>query len=232
MITAVFLAHLIGDYILQWNTLAIWKSKSLKGVVAHGLIVWAATWLISALFDPRWWPWALFLGLTHTLVDALPLWLGKYVNALQRFVLDQAIHFSLMVFALWASGYLGAGRLAGSLAAGLHDYRFLTFALGYAFITMPAWILVEFVAYGAVRGPAPDFPPTANKFVGILERGLITTFVVLGQFTLVPLVALPRLVFQGRQVMGAPSQRAMPYLAELLASVALAVAIGLWLRKF
>lgn len=232
MVTAVFLAHLVGDYILQWNALAIWKSRALKGVLVHGFIVWLVTWLASALFDPAWWPWALFIGVTHTLVDALPLWLGKYVTPLQRFVLDQAVHFSLMLLALGASGYLGEVRLAGSLAATLQDYRFLTFALGYAFITMPAWVLVEFMVYGAVRGPAPDFPPSTNKFVGILERSLITTFVVLGQFTLVPLVALPRLVFQGRQMLSAQPQRAMPYLAELLTSVALAVAIGLWLRKF
>jgi hypothetical protein len=232
MVTAVFLAHLVSDYILQWNALALWKSKALKGVVVHGLIVWAATWLITAFFDPAWWPWALFIGVTHTLVDALPLWLGKYVTPFQRFALDQAVHFSLMLLALGASGYLGDVHVADVLTAGLQNYRFLTFALGYAFISMPAWVLVEFLAYGTVRGPAPDFGPTANKFVGILERSLITTFVVLGQFTLVPLVALPRLVFQGRLVMGAQPQRAMPYVAELLASVALAVAIGLWLRRF
>ena len=232
MITAVFLSHLVGDYILQWNALAILKSRALKGVLVHGAIVWAVTWLITAGFDPAWWPWALFIGVTHTLVDALPLWLGKYVTPMQRFVLDQAVHVGLLLLALGASGYLGEVRLADSLAAGLQDYRLLTFALGYAFITMPAWVLVEFVAYGAVRGPAPDFPPTANKFVGILERSLITTCVVLGQFTLVPLVALPRLVFQGRQVLGAQPQRAIPYVAELLTSVALAVIIGLWLRRF
>jgi hypothetical protein len=232
MVAAIFLSHLVGDYILQWNSLALAKSKSLKGVVAHGFIVWVVTWLISAFFDTRWWPCALFLGVTHTLVDALPLWLGKYVTPLQRFVLDQLVHFSLILFALGASGCLGELPPAGSLLAGLQDYRFLTFALGYAFITMPAWVLVEFLVYGTVRGPAPDFPPMSNKFVGILERGLITTFVVLGQFLLVPLVTLPRLVFQGRQVLGTPPQRAMPYVAEMLASIALAVAIGLWLRRF
>jgi hypothetical protein len=232
MVTAVFLAHLVGDYILQWNALAILKSKALKGVVIHGAIVWLTTWLITAVFDPAWWPWALFIGVTHTLVDALPLWVGKYVTPLQRFVVDQVVHFGLMLLALGASGYLGEVRLADSLTAGLQDYRLLMFALGYAFITMPAWVLVEFLVYGAVRGPAPDFPPTTNKFVGILERSLITTFVVLGQFMLVPLVALPRLVFQGRHVAGTQPQRTMPYVAELLASVALAVAIGLWLRRF
>jgi hypothetical protein len=99
---------------------------------------------------------------------------------------------------------------------------------GYVLISMPAWVLVEFLVYGLVRAPAPDFSPSANKYLGIVERGLITTFVLLGQFALVPLVAVPRLVFEGPRVIG--SQRTTPYLTEILASVALAVAIGLALR--
>ncbi len=51
---------------------------------------------------------------------------------------------------------------------------------------------------------------------------------LLGQFALVPLVALPRLVFEGPQVMG--TQRVTLYVAEWLASVAVAVAVGLGLR--
>jgi hypothetical protein len=46
---------------------------------------------------------------------------------------------------------------------------------------------------------------------------------------LVPIVALPRLVFEGPRVKG--SRQATLYVAELLASVALAVAIGLALRR-
>jgi hypothetical protein len=64
--------------------------------------------------------------------------------------------------------------------------------------------------------------------VGILERGLITTFVLLGQFALVPLAALPRLLLDAPRT-GA-SRRAALYVVELLTSVTLAVAVGLGLR--
>jgi len=64
--------------------------------------------------------------------------------------------------------------------------------------------------------------------VGILERGLITTLVLLGQFVLVPLVALPRLLVEGPRVVN--SQRKIVYAAEWLASIALAVVVGLGLR--
>jgi hypothetical protein len=114
------------------------------------------------------------------------------------------------------------------LLSALRASRWLAIALGYAFITMPAWILVEFLVYGLVNGSAPDFSQAANKYVSSLERGLMTTFVLTGQIGLVPVVALPRLVLEGPRVKG--SRQATLYVAELLASAALAVAIGLALR--
>jgi hypothetical protein len=88
---------------------------------------------------------------------------------------------------------------------------------------------VEFGVYGLVAGTAPDLARAPNKYVGSLERALITTCVLTGQFLLVPLVAAPRMVFEGAQVLG--SQRTTVYLSEWLASVTLAVAVGLWLRQ-
>ena len=93
---------------------------------------------------------------------------------------------------------------------------------------MPAWILIEFVLSGLINGSPPNFKEATNKYVGSLERGLIATFVILGQFLLVPLVALPRVMFERSQVAG--TQRSNLYIAELLASVGVAIFIGLLLR--
>ncbi|HLB49282.1 MAG TPA: DUF3307 domain-containing protein [Anaerolineales bacterium] len=233
MFIAMLLAHLVGDYVLQWDSLAVWKSKALKGALAHGALVTVVTFLFAWIFDPAWWPWALFIGATHTSVDAL--WLLNrrlppkvQLNPLTRFVLDQAVHFSFIVMALVLSGYAAMPLLPTKMLSEMQSYRTLAYVIGYVFITMPAWVVVEFMVYGLVRAPAPDFSPSANKYVGILERGLITTFVLLGQYGLVPLVALPRLMFDGPRMIG--SQRSTPYVAEVLASITLAVAIGLGLR--
>jgi hypothetical protein len=227
------LAHLVGDYVLQWDSLAIWKSRALAGALAHGALVTLVTLAFGWVFDPAWWPWALFVGLTHTAVDAL--WLVNRIlpprvqlNPLTRFVLDQAVHLSFIVMALVLSGYTAMPLLPDKMAWEVQSYRTVAFVVGYVFITMPAWIVVEFMVYGLVRGASPDFSPSANKYLGILERGLITTLILLGQFGMVPLVALPRLVFEGPRVIG--SQRSTPYVAEVLASITLAVAIGLGLR--
>jgi hypothetical protein len=235
MIIAMYLAHLIGDYVLQWDGLARWKSRELKGVLAHGTIVLVVTWLLSLPFDTSWWPWALAIGLTHTAVDAATLWLGKRVPlggngavALARYLIDQSVHLTVITVVLVWSGQITMPMSTTELTTELRHNRLLVLALGYTFITLPSWILVQFTVYGLVDGSAPNFSRSTNKYMGILERGLITTCVITGQFLLVPLVTLPRLLLEGPQVRG--SGHTTLYITELLASVALAVAIGLVLR--
>ena len=236
MIVAMLLAHLVGDYLLQWDALANAKSKSMQGVLAHGSIVLVVTLLFALAFDPGWWPWALFIGVIHTFIDAIPLKLVRHLPtqhglfALARLLIDQLAHFSVIGLALISSGYVTLPALIPSLISALHTQRGLAFALGYAFIAMPAWVLVEFAAYGLINGSAPDFSHAVkNKYIGTLERGLIATLVILGQFTLVPLIALPRLVFDSPNIIG--SQRAAVYMAEWLASLTLAILIGLGLSR-
>ena len=235
MIISMFLAHLVGDYILQWDELALWKSREYKGVLVHGLIVTLITWLFSLPFDTGFWPWVLFICVTHVAVDAVQLPISRRLAQYQkgfvtlvRFLLDQAVHIAVIIVALIGGGFLDWGAAASIVLETLAANRMLTFLLAYAFISMPTWILVEFVVYGLINGSAPDFSLATNKYVGILERWLITTFVVLGQFILVPLVAAPRLFFERGDVQG--RRRTAIYVAELLASIAIAIAIGVGLR--
>ena len=236
MVIAILLAHLVSDYVLQWDKLANWKSRELRGVLVHGLIVTTVTWLFALPFEAGFWPWVLFISLMHIAVDAAPLWLiprlglkREGIFELVRWLIDQAIHLSVIVTALVLAGYLRAETLLTDLEAALRAYRPLAFALAYVFAAMPTWITVEFVVYGLINGSAPDFATVRHyKYVGTLERWLMMTFVLAGQFALAPLAVLPRLLFEGPQVMRSP--RARVYVMELLASVLLALALGLALR--
>ncbi len=238
MVAAMFLAHLVGDYILQWDSLALWKARHLHGVVAHGLIVALVTGLLAVAIEPGWWPWALFIAGTHLVVDAAQLPLNRRLARAQtgllgfvRFALDQALHVSVILLALIASGYLSPGNLAGDLFLSLTGNRWLAYLLGYAFISMPTWILVRFLVHGLLNRSTPDFSPTAQKYAGITERWLITTFVLLGQFFLVPLAATPRLLLArtGRRP-PRTGRRAMLYFLELAASLVVAISVGMALR--
>jgi hypothetical protein len=148
--------------------------------------------------------------------------------ALARYLMDQVIHLAIVTLALAWSGHLVAPSGMADLVAELRHRRLRVLALGYTFVTLPTWVLVRFTVYGLAGGSAPDFSPSANKYTGILERGLITTCVMTGQLLLMPLVSLPRLILKEPQ--GRNSKHATLYRAELLASMALAVTIGLMLR--
>ncbi len=236
MIVAMLLAHLVGDYIVQWDALANWKSRAVKGALAHGSIVLLVTVIFAVMIDAAWWPWAAFIGVTHTVIDAGWVRVNRRfaprsgLYALLRLLIDQIAHLTIIAIALIASGCVAAATVGRDLIAAMQTYRTLTIALGYAFVTLPAWILIEFIFYGLVNGSAPDFKYAfKNKYVGSLERGLITTFVLLGQFALVPMVVLPRLVFDSPQIMG--HNRSTLYVAEWLGSLAIAVLIGLGLKN-
>ncbi len=225
MIIAMFLAHLVGDYILQWDRLALWKSRELKGVLAHGLVVSFVTFLFILPFNPLWWQGAAFISILHIVIDAVQLKVKPPILPLFRFILDQIAHFVVIVVALAAGGYLTSSMLTADVIPVIHNDRLWLYLLGYAFITMPAWVLVKFAAYGLVKGSGPAFPGISNKYLGILERILITTFVALGQFILVPFIAIPRLVVEWPVVRD--GEETAVYLAEFLASITLAVLIGL-----
>ena len=121
MIIAMLLAHMVGDYVLQWDALARWKGVAIKGAVFHGSIVLAVTLVFAMLIDPGWWPWALLIGLTHVAIDASWVGLnrrfasrsGRY--GLVRLLTDQTLHIAVILSALLASGYAAPAIFCCSL---------------------------------------------------------------------------------------------------------------------
>ena len=230
MIIAMLLAHLVGDYILQWDALALAKSRSFKGVFWHSVIVALVTWTFALPFSQSvWWTGILFISLTHFLIDVTQLWFKPSIAPLARYTLDQILHFTVIGLALIWGGFVDVSGIVSWVTAVSHDKIMLLYLLGYAFITMPAWVFIKFLAYGLVSGTAPNFPEGTNKYVGIIERMLITTFAVLGQFLLIPLATLPRLALEWPKFAG--EERTTVYIVELLASIALATVIGVALSQ-
>ena len=233
MVIAMFLAHLVGDYILQWDSLAQWKAREFRGVVVHSLILFLVTAAFALPFQPTWWSGILIIGVSHFLIDTLQFFLKPPLAPLLRFSLDQLAHIGFIILALVSGGYLAWGNIRGGIMAGAAEYPQLTAVAAYAFITMPAWVLLKYEAYGLAKGQPPNFPAGPNKFIGIAERLIIATLVMFGQFLLVPLIALPRLIVEWPAMTGNRSHAAESISAvnmiELVASAILAVGVGLGL---
>jgi hypothetical protein len=188
-------------------------------------------WLCSAPFALDWWPYALLIGAVHIAVDIARTKVGKArpAVALLMLLIDQALHGLTIILVVRWSGWMGVRSSGGLLGEWLHTGNRMAFLMGYVLLSMPAWVLVHFVVsgMGAVSKSLPGRP--GEKYVGMLERGLIATFVLLGQFLVVPLVLAPRLALDGPR--GRVEGERIGYLGELLVSTSLAVAVGLFLRE-
>jgi hypothetical protein len=228
MLYAMLLAHLLGDYLFQTKAIVRWKARSLTGVLAHGGIVTITTLMCAALEDPSWWTYALLIGLIHTAIDVVRARLLCVSNPTEEMVwylLDQVAHVAVILAALIVSGDHAWTEPMGVT-------RLLLYPIGYLVLMHPAWVLLRFIARG-VWGPKAA--PTLNqgeKYGPMVERILTATCILLGQFYLIPLVLLPRLLvpirIQGRGV--GVLMRPVDHWAERILSTLLALAVGLMLR--
>ncbi|MEM8860531.1 MAG: DUF3307 domain-containing protein [Chloroflexota bacterium] len=232
MIISMFLAHLVGDYVLQWDNLAKWKGENVTGVMVHGLVITIVTFLFILPFNPIWWQGALFISVCHILIDLAQLPLKQKTNTgvipLARFTADQLLHTAVILFALYMGGFFKIGSFWAQVSSEMQSSPAMVYLLGYTLLAMPAWVILEFTGYGLIQGTPPDFSRATNKYLSSLERWLITTSVVTGQFLLIPVIAAPRFMIERQAII--ENRETTIYLAKLLASIGIAIAIGLALK--
>lgn len=234
MLYLMLLAHLLGDYLFQWGFIARWKARSLAGVLVHGGIVTLTTLVCAAAVTPSWWPYALLIGLSHTLIDLVRARLLRPkhpASELTWYLCDQLAHLGVIALVVTWSGADSWAGLTGALRP-LADRRVLAYALGYVLLLNPAWVLLRFAVRGIWGPTASPILGEGEKYGPMVERVLIATCVLTGQYYLMPLVLLPRRLIpirvegQGVGVLVRPTG----HWAETALSVALAVTVGLALR--
>lgn len=235
MFTVMVLAHILGDYLFQFNFIARWKARSILGVVAHGVIVTLTTVVCAVIVMPAWWPWALLIGLIHTAADVIRAQLIHARHPLQDltyYLLDQAFHLLVIGGVVALSSAPPLHRLSGT-PRWLADPRILTYLISYLLLLNPAWVLLRFTVRGVWGSQAAPHLGQGEKYGPMLERVLIASSILAGQYFLIPLVLIPRRLAYFRMQGNGLSVvllRLTGHWAETLLSVATAVFIGLALR--
>ncbi|HYN88763.1 MAG TPA: DUF3307 domain-containing protein [Ardenticatenaceae bacterium] len=159
---ALFLAHLLSDFALQFDWMIRAKQRGPQGVAPHIAVVAAMTLLAVAPAFGRWWPAALFVIITHALIDVAKVALDHRAGRfrLPLFYLDQALHALMVVGAT----LLVAGRLDEELWT--IPTRFWTVALGYTLVVFVLGILLR------VHLVTDRFE---SRWLGVGERALVMT---------------------------------------------------------
>ncbi len=173
-LAALLLAHVLADFVFQPDWMANGKRQP-KALAAHGAVVLATAVAATGSLDPG----LIWLAALHVAVDALK---ARAQPGLRPFLLDQAAHLlALAALAearpeIWAGGLwsdLNAMPAVLALVAGaILATRAGGFAVGLLMTPFAAKLPPEIKAESLTG---------AGAIIGLMERGLIFTLVLVGQ---------------------------------------------------
>jgi hypothetical protein len=183
----LLIAHLIADFLLQPNSWVEHKNKngvkSLK-LFYHILVVTS----ISVLFSLDYFTWQipLFLFIFHYLIDLAKIYLKpSKTGSLLWFLIDQVFH----VVAIGGVVFIINGvpsNIASQFSDLISNERNLVVGLAYIFVIWPSMIIINLATkrwqsqiHQTMGEPSLQ---NAGKWIGILERILVLTFVLGAQF--------------------------------------------------
>ncbi|MBE4948886.1 DUF3307 domain-containing protein [Chryseobacterium culicis] len=226
----LILAHLLGDFILQPNSWVAdkenYKLKS-KFLYIHVLIHTILSFIF--LWDLQLWWVAVLVGITHFMIDAAKLIFQNVKTKKRWFFIDQVLHVLVIggvsfYFQEFSFGFL-------------QNQEFLKIIMAALFLTTPASIFIKILLSSWT--PAPDGPNTiqteslssAGKYIGILERLMVFTFIMVNHWEGVGFMVAAKSVFRFSDLAQAKQRKLTEYvLIGTLLSFGLAVLTGIIIK--
>jgi len=185
------IAHLLGDFYLQWQSLAELKNNTRRGLLYHTLL-YGAAFLLTLLVAKPSLPALAVIILGHALIDGLKYAYLHSGNPKKKedkrllreeapwlFLLDQGLHLLLIYLAvnLWP----GSGLQAWFPAQGFDALRWI---LLLALVGKPANVSFKrvFTRYANYLSKTTTVEG-AGSLIGFFERALTVIFIHLGQYS-------------------------------------------------
>lgn len=225
LFTKLFLAHLIGDFVLQPNKWVLHKEKNKaasKYLYFHVLIHLVATMLL--LWDLSYWKIALIIVVSHYLIDLIKLYTNPlFENKAIPFFIDQVLH----VIVLYCCAYFDNLWMHTLGVFSLLDWNLIT---ALVFVSFPAAIIMGKLLEPMSKQLEMDHKslPNAGKYIGIIERLFVLAFIILDQWSAIGLLIAAKSVFRFNDLKESNSRKLTEYiLIGTLISFGIAIATGI-----
>ncbi len=225
LFTKLFLAHLLGDFLLQPNRWVIHKEANKiasKYLYMHTLVHFAVTMLL--LWDLDYWMLALIIAISHFIID-----LGKlYSNSLfstkaTPFFIDQLLH----IIVLFTGAYYG--NVLGQTMSIIDSIDWVLVTV-VVFLSFPSAILMTKLLEGMSSKIELDHKslPNAGKYIGIIERLFVLIFIILGRWEAIGLLITAKSVFRFNDLKESNNRKLTEYiLIGTLLSFGIAIVTGI-----
>lgn len=221
----LLLAHLIGDFLLQPLKWVVHKEANKirsKYLYIHILIHFLVTMVL--LWDMGLWPLALIIALSHYVIDLAKLYTAPYFrNKGVPFFMDQLLHVLVLYACAFNSNIMGHTIM---LVRDM-DWPLIT---AIVFVGSPASIIMAKLLEGMSDRIELDHKslPNAGKYIGILERLFVLTFIILGRWEAIGFLITAKSVFRFNDLKESNSRKLTEYiLIGTLLSFSLAMITGI-----
>lgn len=228
--TQLILAHLLGDFILQPNSWVSDKeNRKLKSkylylhILIHTILSFIFLWNLEL-----WWV-AVLVGISHLIIDSAKLYFQNIKTKKRWFFIDQILHIAVIA---GVSFYFNEFNFEF-----LKDQNTLTIVVAGLFLTSPASIIIKTLLSSWT--PAPETQTNlqteslsnAGKYIGILERLLVFTFIMVNHWEGVGFMVAAKSVFRFSDLAQAKQRKLTEYvLIGTLLSFGMAVLTGILIK--
>lgn len=208
----LILAHILGDFFLQWSGIVKQKNQKKWGaplLYIHGIIHFL---LLILLVGLKYWVAATIITMLHIIIDGIKVSAQNNHNKQRMFFIDQALHL-LVILTVWL--FLFKENLY-EIPFLLNRYT-LTIIIAYLFLTRPAGFIISqalshWTQEISYEGEIEKSLPKAGWYIGMLERILVLTFVLIGQWGAIGFLMAAKSIFRFGDLTRAKDRKLTEYI--------------------
>lgn len=221
------IAHILSDYFFQTDASSKDKNENgfkSKFLVKHAVITFVCSWLLS--LDVNFIFCALAIAVIHYVVDGLK----KDLNTSNySFFIDQILHLVVIWVFVWIFNRYFESNLLYTIPISI---KWLAILLGYLVCIKPANIFIrETLVVGNIESISDTTAELKNagKLIGILERILVLTFVIIGKLEVIGFLIAAKSILRYKDTNTIKTEYV---LIGTMLSFGIAMLVGLIIGKF
>jgi hypothetical protein len=190
ILVRLLLLHLINDFLIQPSSWVKHRNEyrhMSSRLYIHGTLAGIGAYI--AIWEWSAFPIFIIVTITHISID---IWKSHQIkgNNLVLFLADQAAHVIILIvcWLIWISGF---NTLTKLLTYVLTDYKIMMISMGYILCIFPLGYIVSFGTERwrkQIEIEGKTSLSDAGRWIGIIERILVFTLILIGRFETVGLV--------------------------------------------
>lgn len=229
----LLIGHVLGDFYLQSNELALGKEDSIKKLLKHSVIYLLSMILvILPVFSFHLLKWVVIISISHLIVDLAKLLIKKKIGIgdkleVAAYSIDQITHILIIVIIMAMIyiksepiTYIGwiqniVNKLEIDVAA------IISWILILLIIIQPFSITIKKVLYNykPISNREEEGSPNAGALIGILERCIILLLLYAGQYSAIGFVLTAKSIARYNKIADDPKFSEYYLLGTLLSAM-------------